>query len=90
MAGDSLRARRRADRPRPAASATRPPRSPIGCSRGPRQRAPSSGSRSRCRSSTAPSASGGMLDAGGSLPEIYAASVAETRDTYAGPGAIVK
>lgn len=28
------------------------------------------------------------LDAGGSLPEIFGASVAETRDTYA--GAIVK
>ena len=82
VAGDALRPRRRAARPRAARALPGGRRAASGCWRGPRRCAPSSGSRSRCRRSTAPSASGGCSRSGMSLHEVYAAVQAETRETY--------
>ena len=53
-----------------------------GCSPGPSRRARSSGSRSSCRSATAPSGPARRSTPGVSIEDIYRDAVAETKRTY--------
>ena len=84
LAGDPPRDERQADRLPRAGPRSRRGRRSSGCSPGPSRRAPSSASRSTCRSATAPSAPARRSTPGVSIEDIYRDAVAETRRTYTG------
>ena len=87
LAGDPPRDERQADR-LPARRGGRGAGGARGaCSPGPSRRAPSSASRSTCRSATAPSGPARRSTPGVSIEDIYRDAVAETKRTYTGAGA---
>ena len=82
VAGDPLRARRPADRSASAARSTRRARRSSGWPRGRRRCAPSSASSPRFPERNGAQRQRRMIEAGATREEVFAASVAETRQTY--------